>query len=74
MNNLYDEQEKPKFPTEYIKANLLSSSAGENEVISQNNKLRNENKQLKLKIIELEKSIEKVKKEIDLKISAQKNS
>ena len=67
INNLYDESDKPKFPTEYIKANLKSSSAGENEVISQNNKIRNENKQLKLRIIELEKSIEKVKKEIEEK-------
>ncbi len=67
INNLYDENDKPKFPTEYIKANLKSSSAGENEVISQNNKIRNENKQLKLRIIELEKSIEKVKKEIEEK-------
>ena len=30
-----------------IKANLKSSSAGENEVIAQNNKIPNENKQLK---------------------------
>ena len=67
INNLYDETDKPKFPTEYIKANLKSSSAGENEVIAQNNKLRNENRQLKQKIIELEKNIEKVKKEIEEK-------
>ena len=44
---------KPKFPTDYIKANLKSSSAGENEVINQNNKLRNENRQHKQRIIEL---------------------
>ena len=67
LNNLYDEIDKPKFPTEYIKANLKSSSAGENEVIAQNNKLRNENRQLKQRIIELEKNIEKVKKEIEEK-------
>ena len=67
INNLYDEGDKPKFPTEYIKGNLKSSSAGENEVIAQNNKIRNENRQLKQKIIELEKSIEKVKKEIEEK-------
>ena len=69
INNLYDEADKPKFPTEYIKANLKSSSAGENEVIAQNNKLRNENRQLKQRIIELEKGIEKVKKEIDEKLN-----
>ena len=67
INNLYDEADKPKYPTEYIKANLKSSSAGENEVIAQNNKLRNENKNLKQRIIELEKGIERLKKEIEEK-------
>ncbi len=61
--NLYEEGEKPKFPTDYIKANLKSSNAGENEVIIQNNKLREENKKLKQRVAELEKIIEKMKKE-----------
>ena len=61
--NLYEEGEKPKFPTDYIKANLKSSNAGENEVIIQNNKLREENKKLKQRVAELEKTIEKMKKE-----------
>ena len=56
-----------KFPTEYIKANLKSSSAGENEVIAQNNKLRTENRQLKQRIVELERGIERLKKEIEEK-------
>lgn len=47
----------------YIKANLKSSSAGENEVILQNNKLREENKKLKQRVAELEKIVEKMKKE-----------
>ena len=65
--NLYEEAEKPKFPTEYIKANLKSSSAGENEVIAQNNKLRTENKQLKQRIADLERSIERTKRKIEEK-------
>ena len=65
--NLYDEADKPKFPTEYIKANLKSSNAGENEVITQNNKLREENKKLKQRIIELERGIERLKKELEEK-------
>ena len=67
INNLYDESDKPKYPTEYIKANLKSSSAGENEVIAQNNKLRTENKQLKQRIAELEKCIERTKRKIEEK-------
>lgn len=39
------------------------SSAGENEVILQNNKLREENKKLKQRVAELEKIVEKMKKE-----------
>lgn len=65
--NLYDEVERPKFPTEYIKANLKSTNTGENEVINQNQKIREENKKLKQRIIELERSIERVKKEIEHK-------
>ena len=61
--NLYEEGQKPKFPTDYIKANLKSSNAGENEVIIQNNKLREENKKLKQRVAELERTIEKMKKE-----------
>ena len=63
--NLYEEGEKPKFPTDYIKANLKSSNAGENEVIIQNNKLREENKKLKQRVAELEKLVERMKKEIN---------
>ena len=65
--NLYEETDKPKFPTEYIKANLKSSSAGENEVISQNNKIREENRKLKQRIIELERNIERIRKDIEEK-------
>ena len=72
LNNLYDEANKPKFPTDYIRLNLKSSSAAENEAINQNNKLRNENRQLKQRIIELEKNIEKVRKEIDEKVKGEK--
>ena len=66
INNLYDESDKAKYPTEYIKANLKSSSAGENEVIAQNNKLRIENKQLKQRIAEL-KNVLKGQKKIEEK-------
>ena len=38
--NLYEEEDKPKFPTEYIKSNLKSSSEEENEVIEQKHKRR----------------------------------
>ena len=62
--NLYEEGEKPKFPIDYLKKNLKSCSAGENEVILQNNKLREENKRLKAKVTELEKTYEKLKKEL----------
>ena len=61
--NLYEEGEKPKFPTDYIKANIQSTNQGENEVIMQNNKLREENRKLKQRVAELEKTIEKMKKE-----------
>ena len=67
--NLYEETEKPKFPTEYIKFNLKSTNAGENEVISQNNKIREENRKLKQRIIELERNIERIKKDIEEKQS-----
>ena len=43
---------------------MKSCSAGENEVILQNNKLREENKRLKAKVSELEKAYEKLKKEL----------
>ena len=42
--NLYEEANKPKFPTEYIKSNLKSSNDEDNEIINQNNKIREENK------------------------------
>ena len=42
---------------------MKSSSAGENEVILQNNKLREENKKIKQRVAELEKIVEKMKKE-----------
>ena len=44
---------------------MKSCSAGENEVILQNNKLREENKRLKARVNELEKTYEKLKKELD---------
>ncbi len=43
---------------------MKSCSAGENEVILQNNKLREENKRLKAKVSDLEKTYEKLKKEL----------
>ena len=43
---------------------MKSCSAGENEVILQNNKLREENKRLKAKVTELEKTYEKLKREL----------
>ena len=67
--SLYEEPDQPKFPTEYIKANLKSSNAGENEILIQNNKIKEENKKLNQKIIELERSIERVKKLIEEKQS-----
>ena len=60
--HLYEESERPKFPTEYIKANLKSSSTDENAVIEENNKLREENKQLQQRVSELEHLIERMKK------------
>ena len=59
--NLYEEANKPKFPTEYIKSNLKSSNDEDNEIINQNNKIREENKKLKQRIIDLEKGIERMK-------------
>ena len=47
-----------------MKKNLKSCSAGENEVILQNNRLREENKRLKARVNELEKIYEKLKKEL----------
>ena len=47
-----------------MKKNLKSCSAGENEVILQNNRLREENKRLKARVNELEKTYEKLKKEL----------
>ncbi len=65
--NLYDEAEKPKFPTEYIKANLKSSNAEESEIAIQNNKLREENRKLKQRINELERNIERIQKFLEEK-------
>ena len=67
--SLYEEPEQPKFPTEYIKANLKSSNVGENEILAQNDKIREENRKLNQRIIELERSIERVKKLIEEKQS-----
>ena len=60
--HLYAESERPKFPTEYIKSNLKSSSTDENAVIEENNMLREENKQLQQRVSELERLIERMKK------------
>ena len=65
--NLYEEEDKPKFPTEYIKSNLRSSSEEENEVIEQNNKLREENRKLKERILELERSIDRIRRRLEEK-------
>ena len=63
--NLYEEGEKPKFPIDYLKKNLKSCTAGENEVILQNNRLREENKRLKQKVSDLEKHLDKLQKELE---------
>ena len=70
LMSLYEESEAfgwPKFPTDYIKANLKSTSENDNEKIIQNDKLREENKLLKKRIIELERNIERVKRQIEEK-------
>ena len=63
--SLYEEGEKPKFPTDYVKKHLKSCSAGENEILLQNNKLREENKKLKARLQEVEKTFEKLQKEYE---------
>ena len=65
--NLYEEGDKPKFPTEYIKSNLKSSNENDNEIIEENNKIREENKKLKQRIIELEKGIQRMKRILEEK-------
>ncbi len=65
--NLYEEANKPKFPTEYIKSNLKSSNDEDNEIINQNNKIREENKKLKQRILDLEKGIERMKRLLEEK-------
>ena len=67
MINLYEENDKPKFPTDYIKSNLKSSSEGDNDIIEQNNKIREENKKLKQRILDLEKGIERMKRLLEEK-------
>ena len=63
--NLYEENDRPKFPVDYIKANLKTSKVTENESIIQNNKLREENRKLRQKIVELEKTKEKILRAIE---------
>ena len=63
--NLYEEGEKPKFPTDYVKKNLKSCTAGDNEVILINNRLREENKRLKNKVADLEKTLDKLQKDLE---------
>ena len=67
LMNLYEEANKPKFPTEYIKSNLKSSNAEESEIAIQNNKLREENRKLKQRINELERNIERIQKFLEEK-------
>ena len=55
--NLYEEQEKPKFPTDFIKLNLKSSDEGENSIIKRNNEMREEIKKLRQKVGELERTV-----------------
>ena len=62
--NLYEENDKPKFPTDYIKSNLKSSNDKENEILIQNNKIKEENTKLKERIIQLEKAIEILQKRL----------
>ena len=65
--NLYEEENKPKYPTEYIKSSLKSSNAQENEIAIQNIKLREENRKLKQRINELERKIERIQKFLEEK-------
>ena len=62
---MYEEGEKPKFPTDYVKKNLKNSTAGSNEVILINNRLREENKRLKQKVSDLEKMLDKLQKDLE---------
>ena len=52
-------------PFHYVKKHLKSCTAGENEVILINNKLREENKRLKAKVTDLEKTLDKLKKDLE---------
>ncbi len=63
--NLYEEGEKPKFPTDYVKKHLKNSTAGDNEVILINNRLREENKRLKQRVTDLEKQLDKLQKDLE---------
>ena len=63
--NLYEEGTKPKLPTDYVKKQLKATQAGQNEVITLNSKLREENRKLKEKVQYLEKTLEKLKKELN---------
>ena len=58
MINLYEENDKPKFPTDYIKSNKKTSSEGNNDIIEQNKKIREEKKK------QIERSIERMKRRL----------
>ena len=60
--SLYEEGVKPKFPTDFMKKKLKSCTAGENEVMLQNKKLKEENVRLKIKVAELEQTYNKLRK------------
>ena len=62
--DLYEEDDKPKYPTDYIKSNLRSSKTKENEILLQNIKFKEENRVLKERIKQLEKGIERLKKKL----------
>ena len=52
-------------PTDYVKRQLKATQNGQNEVITLNSKLREENRKLKEKVQYLEKTLEKLKKELN---------
>ena len=62
---MYEEGEKPKFPTDYVKKHLKNTTGGSNEVILINNRLREENKRLKQKVTDLERQLDKLQKDLE---------
>ena len=48
-----------------MKKHLKNSTAGDNEVILINNRLREENKRLKQRVTDLEKQLDKLQKDLE---------